>query len=173
MLGFGGAALASTEQVDRGAQFEKGVGGGLNAVDARNGIEDDPLLLHEAVFEYSGKFERTEFYEFAGFGPVDGCIVGDVAGGGHLNEDLESDGGLLDAMFEFFVVIVGAKACDLGVAEIVISSLGNNAVAAVLDFTLGVDKAEGRHAEVGVAGKARRERLGSLHETERGRMRPQ
>ena len=67
--GFGGAAFATAEEVDGGAEFEERVGGGLDAVDARDGVEDDLLLLREAVGENAGEFDGAEFDEFAIFGP--------------------------------------------------------------------------------------------------------
>ena len=90
--GFGRAAFSSAEEVDGGAELEERIGGRLDAVDARDGVEDYVLLLHEAVGQDAGEFEGAELDELAIFRPVMGGVVGDVAGCGDLNVDLEADG---------------------------------------------------------------------------------
>src|SRR5450432_2089766 len=48
-LQLGGAAAASADEIDGGAEFEERVGGGFDSIDAGDGVEDYVLLLGGGV----------------------------------------------------------------------------------------------------------------------------
>ena len=59
-LGCDSAATAAAEKVDGCAKVEQGIGRGTDAVNARNRIEDDVLLLGERVGHDACEFEGAE-----------------------------------------------------------------------------------------------------------------
>ena len=126
------------------------------------------LLLNEAIGENAVELEGAELDELAFFGPVDGGVVGDIAGCGDLDVYLETDWRLLQAVLEFLVVVIFANGCIA--CEIVVAGFGDDAIAPVARFACGVGEAECSDAEVGVAGEAGGKWLGCLNEAERGGM---
>src|ERR1700744_3963311 len=70
-LGLCRPAAPAAHQVDGGAQLEQRVGGGLDAIEAGDGVEDDLLLLGRIVGHDGVEGEGAEVREGARLRPVD------------------------------------------------------------------------------------------------------
>src|ERR1700678_2652651 len=75
------SAAATAEEVYRGAKFKQGIARRVNAVHARNGVEDDSLLLVVVVRDAPIESDDTGFDLCAVFRPMDRGVVHDIAVG--------------------------------------------------------------------------------------------
>ena len=99
-------------------------------------------------------------------------IVHQIAGPRNLNKNVEAHRSELNAVDDFFEVVVGRQTRDRLVGQIIIAKLGNNAIAAEFGLAGGIGKAKRCDAVVGLARKTRREWLGCLNESQGGRCDP-
>ena len=75
----GFSAPSARHQIDVRPRLEQRVGRGLDALDARNGVENDPLLLGGVVWGNGCQTDLSELYQLAALRPADGRIIRDVA----------------------------------------------------------------------------------------------
>ena len=165
------AAPPAADEVDGGAQLEQGVAGGIDAVDAGYGVEDDALLLGSVVGLHGGESEGAELLHGTRFGPVDGGVVDGVALFGELDDDVEGDGAFREALGELIEEVVGRFGFGGGVVEVLVAGGGQDSVTAVATFSLLIDEAHGSDAVVALAGEAGGRGFGRLDECERSGVR--
>src|SRR5262249_19811022 len=82
---------STAHQVDVRARLEERIGRRLDAVDPRNGIEDDLPLRRRVVRNDRRQAELSEHELPTTLRPADGRIVHDVALFGQLHDDAEPD----------------------------------------------------------------------------------
>jgi hypothetical protein len=84
-------AAASAEQVYGGSRFKQRIAGWLNAIHARNGVENDLMLLGIVLGSKRIERYRAEPQQRSILGPLDGGIIDCITFLGKLNEYLELD----------------------------------------------------------------------------------
>src|SRR5581483_676158 len=78
------APPAAAQQIHCGPQFEQGIVGGLDTIDAGNRVEDDLSLLCFVIRHLRGQSHATETDQRPVLWPVDGRVIHDVALTGKL-----------------------------------------------------------------------------------------
>src|SRR4030095_3546563 len=75
----GFSAPSARHQIDVRPWIEQRVGRGLDPLDARNGVENNPLLLGGIVRGNGCQTDLSERYQLTALRPADGRIIRDVA----------------------------------------------------------------------------------------------
>jgi hypothetical protein len=117
-------ATTPAQQLDRGAQFEQWIVGGIDSLHARDGIEDDLLLFMGIVWDRTFEDDLAESNQRAILGPVNGRVVHDVISAGHLDQQLKTYRPVRDSLRDFVKKEVWILTFDCRVIQIVVPGIG-------------------------------------------------
>src|SRR5262249_5829288 len=161
---------APAEEVDVRPHLAERVARRVDAIDPRDGVEDDlPPLRFRVV--YSGRQgDRAEGDLRAALRPGDAGVGNVVAVAGQLHEDAELDRPPRQSLVDLLEEEVRGLRGHLLVGKILGAFFGPDAEAPVSAASLSVGELEGSHGEERLPGEARRDRLEHLDEALRARV---
>ncbi len=84
-------APSSAQQVNRRSQFEQRIIRGIDSIDTRDWIEDNPFLFVRMIRDRSCQDDFPQMDERSFLGPMNRGIIHDVSIAGHLHVKLKAD----------------------------------------------------------------------------------
>ena len=159
------------DEIDRSADLEERIGGGLDALHTRNRIEDDILLLLVVVFHETGQRERPEVNATTIFWPVHGDVINDITIVGDLRVELERDAFSVESLLELVKEEARGFFLQGSFVEVIDAGVRLDDVAPEASGALAIDELVRGETKVGFSSETRGRWLWDLHERERGRMR--
>src|SRR5207249_1382916 len=113
--------------------------GRVNAVNPRNGVEDNFPTLRLLVVDAGSQGDRAEGDLGAAVGPGDAGIGDVVACIRHLNDDIEPDGSPRQPRPDLIEKEIGRSLCGFFVVQVLGTCLGSDAESAMAADAVGVE----------------------------------
>src|SRR5262249_23718771 len=166
-----GPASAPAEQIDLRAHLAEWVARGVDAIDPRDGIEDDFAPLRLPVVHADRQGDGAEGDLRAALRPGHAGVSHVVAVAGQLHEDAQPDRSSCQPRADLVEEEVRGLRGGLLVREVLGAFFGPDAESPVPAEPLGVGELEGSYGEERLPRKAGRDRLGRLDEALRAGVR--